>query len=131
MALIRVVAMSSGDECRGWRRRWRSFPLLQCSLGRLGFVGGVAAQVNLVPSAVTPTSSYIALCDGGPPTMVWLGAPDQGARSSPFRPLGRDGVEIELTFSPSISSYLFLFFSSSLDIHFITNKYIEHRLSRS
>ena len=58
---------------------------------------GVAAQVNLVLSAFAPTSSYIALCDGGPPTMVWLGAPDQGARSSPLRPLGRDGVEIELT----------------------------------
>jgi hypothetical protein len=29
--------------------------------------------------------------------MVWLGAPDQGAGSSPLRPLGRNGEEIELT----------------------------------
>ena len=87
--------------------------------------------MNLVLRAVAPHLLYIALCDGGPPTTAWLGAPDQGARSSPLRPLGRDGVEIELTFSPSISSYLFLFFSSSLAILFITNKYTEYGLSRS
>jgi hypothetical protein len=29
--------------------------------------------------------------------MDWLGAPDQGAVSSPLRPLGRNGEEIELT----------------------------------
>jgi hypothetical protein len=29
--------------------------------------------------------------------MDWLGAPDQGARTSPLRPLGRNGREIELT----------------------------------
>jgi hypothetical protein len=29
--------------------------------------------------------------------MDWLGAPDQGAVSSPLRPLGRIGEEIELT----------------------------------
>jgi hypothetical protein len=35
--------------------------------------------------------------------MDWLGAPDQGAVTSPLRPLGRNGKEIELTFSLSIS----------------------------
>jgi hypothetical protein len=44
-----------------------------------------------------PQPLFIALCDGGPPTMDWLGAPDQGAVSSPLRPLGRNGEEIELT----------------------------------
>jgi hypothetical protein len=29
--------------------------------------------------------------------MDWLGTPDQGAVSSPLRPLGRNGEEIELT----------------------------------
>jgi hypothetical protein len=29
--------------------------------------------------------------------MDWLGAPDQGAVTSPLRPLGRNGEEIELT----------------------------------
>jgi hypothetical protein len=32
--------------------------------------------------------------------MDWLGAPDQGVGSSPLRPLGRNGEEIELTVSP-------------------------------
>jgi hypothetical protein len=43
---------------------------------------------------------FIALCDGDPPTMDWLGAPDQGAVTSPLRPLGRNGEEIELTDHP-------------------------------
>ena len=36
------------------------------------------AQVNLVPCAPAPTSLFMALCDGGPPTMEWLDAPNQG-----------------------------------------------------
>jgi hypothetical protein len=52
-----------------------------------------------------PRLLYIALCDEGPPTMDRLGTPDQGARSSPTRPLGRVDVQIELTFSLSISTY--------------------------
>ena len=42
-------------------------------------MGRLAAQVNLVPCAPAPTSFFMALCDGGPPTMERLGAPDQGA----------------------------------------------------
>jgi hypothetical protein len=56
----RAVAPSAPDPGRGPRwRRWRSFPPLQCSLGRLGFVGwGVCGgAVNLVLRAVTPTLS--------------------------------------------------------------------------
>jgi hypothetical protein len=34
---------------------------------------------------------------GAPPTTDWLGAPDQGARTSPLRRLGRNGREIERT----------------------------------
>jgi len=42
-------------------------------------VGRLVAQVNLVPCAPAPTSLFMALCDGDPPTMERLGAPDQGA----------------------------------------------------
>jgi hypothetical protein len=56
----RAVAPGAPDPGRGpqwWR--WRSFPPLQCSLGRLGFVGWGACggTVNLVLRAVTPTLS--------------------------------------------------------------------------
>ena len=42
-------------------------------------MGCQAAQVTLVPYALAPTSLFMALCDGGPPTMERLGALDQGA----------------------------------------------------
>ena len=46
-----------------------------------------------------------ALRDGGPPTMVWLGAPDQGARwGEPDSVFNRVRVEINPTFSPLISN---------------------------
>ena len=35
--------------------------------------------MNLVPCALAPTSLFMALCDGGPPTMERLGALDRGA----------------------------------------------------
>jgi len=57
-------------------------------------VGCVAAQVNLVPYAPAPTSLFMALCDGGPPTIERLGTPDQDADlSSQLSQL----VEINLT----------------------------------
>jgi hypothetical protein len=34
--------------------------------------------------------------------MDWLAAPDQGAKTSPLRPLGRNGIEIELTKMPPL-----------------------------
>jgi hypothetical protein len=43
--------------------------------------------VNLVLRAVAP-ALFIALCDEGPPTMDWLGAPDQGARTIPVTAFG-------------------------------------------
>ena len=54
---------------------------LRPPLDRLGLdVGGVvAAQVNLVPRAAWPPPLFMAQCDGGPPAIVGLGAPDQGA----------------------------------------------------
>jgi hypothetical protein len=56
----RAVTPGAPDPRRGARRRrWQSFPPLQCSLGRLGFVGwGVCGgAVNLVLRAVAPTLS--------------------------------------------------------------------------
>ena len=40
-------------------------------------------MVNLVQSALAPTFLFIALRDRGPPTMIGLGAPDQGADQRP------------------------------------------------
>ena len=54
-------------------------------------MGRLTAQVNLVPCALAPTSLFMALCDGGPPTMERLGAPDQGADQGPNWPLGQVG----------------------------------------
>jgi hypothetical protein len=51
--------------------------------------------------------------------MVWLGAPDQGAGSSPLRPLGRNGEEIELTI---ILFLRFTFFM--LDVEVILSSFI-------
>ena len=42
-------------------------------------MGRLAAQGNLVPCAPNPHLPFMVLCDGGPPTMERLGAPDQGA----------------------------------------------------
>ena len=39
----------------------------------------LAAQVNLVPCAPASTFLFMTLCDGGPPAMERLGAPDQDA----------------------------------------------------
>jgi hypothetical protein len=96
----RVVAPGASDPGRGPRwRRWRSFPPLQCSLGsvRVCGVGCVRRRGEPRTASRGPHPLFIALCDGGPPTMDWLGAPDQGAVTSPLRPLGRNGKEIELT----------------------------------
>ena len=45
---------------------------------------------------------FNAQCDGGPPAIDGLGAPDQGARSRPKWPLGHCGWEIKLT----VASYI-------------------------
>jgi hypothetical protein len=61
-------------------------------------VGGVAGgAVNLVPSAPAPTFFYMALCDGGPPTMARLGAPDQSVDQGPDSAVGPSREEINLT----------------------------------
>ena len=49
---------------------------------------GVAAPVNLVVRALTPTFLLCVLCDRGPPTELGLGSPDQGVEIGSNRPLG-------------------------------------------
>jgi hypothetical protein len=78
-----VVARSSDDD-GGASRRWLCLSL---EIGIRVVVGKLAAQVNLVPSAPAPTSLLYAQCDGGPPAMDGLGAPDQGASQGPRRSL--------------------------------------------
>ena len=68
-------------------------------------VGGrKAAQVNLVTRAPASHLLYIALRDGGPPTMERLGAPDQGADPRAQLTVGPIGGDHQ-TFFPLISPY--------------------------
>jgi hypothetical protein len=61
----------------------------------LGFVGwGVWRRGEPRTASRGPHPLFIALCDGGPPTMDWLGAPDRVRERARY---GRNGREIELT----------------------------------
>ena len=88
-----VVARRSGVQCSGADVQWQcrgdgevgaaksvGLPVASPSLDLVRFSYGwvTAAQVNLVVQALIPTSLYIVLCDRGPPTILGLGAPDQG-----------------------------------------------------
>ena len=54
-----------------------------------------------------PPPLFIAHCDRGPPAIVGLGAPDQGADQRPNWAIGSSlGLEINLTISPLISYQL-------------------------
>jgi hypothetical protein len=61
--------------------------------------------MNLILYDLAPTSVYIALPQG-PTNHIRLDAPDQGARGVIDRPLGTIDREINLTFSPLISTLL-------------------------
>ena len=101
------------------RSRWRggsgaSREHCDCPRSEGDFGGESGGAVNLVPCAPAPTSLYIA-GHRGPPTIERLGAPDQGAnRSGPDGPLSPLGGEINLTFSPLISTFIFNLILSSL-----------------
>ena len=73
----------------------------------------MAAPVNLVVKAVISTYLFIVLYDRNLPTILGLGAPDQGA--DPRGPIGGD----QLTFFPLISLPSFSFISFTF-VHFIT-----------
>jgi hypothetical protein len=90
-----VVAVDSGGEIQvgcsavaAQRRRGggasRRFSAALLDWIRVMNVGGeTAVAVNLVLSAPAPTFLFIALHDGGPPTIIGLGAPDHGADQMP------------------------------------------------
>jgi hypothetical protein len=52
-----------------------------------------------------PHLLFMALRDRGPPAICWAGLPRSGSSQGPGWPLGQP-VEIKLTFSPLISSYV-------------------------
>ena len=55
----------------------------------LGFLcRWMAAPLNLVVRALTPTFLLCVLCDRSPPTELGLSSPDHGAEIGPNRPLG-------------------------------------------
>ena len=49
---------------------------------------GIVAVINLVIRAPAPHLCLYSAGHMGPPIMVWLGAPDQGASQGPVRPVG-------------------------------------------
>ena len=115
-------------ECRPWWR-WPAIAVSGFGSGASrrycqnpksvgGCRWGARRTVNLVLSAADPTTLYRQR-HRGPPTMVWLGAPDQGAIMGSRWVVGPTRVEINLTFSPLISTF-FAF------TNFITDQYIEH-----
>ena len=68
-----MAALAGGGASRRWQR-----PLCD----RLGFrtVGGVLGGSGEFRAwRLGPHLLFMALCDGGPPTILGLGAPDQGA----------------------------------------------------
>jgi hypothetical protein len=102
--LVRCGRGSGGDTgCAGSTKRGAAAavaelpaaPVLPRSV-RVCKVGCVRWRGEPRTASRGPHPLFIALCGGGPPTMDWLGAPDQGAVTSPLRPLGRNGEEIEL-----------------------------------
>jgi hypothetical protein len=90
-----VVAVESGGEIQVGRsavaaqrrrggRASRRFSATLLDRIRVMNVGGeTTAAVNLVLSAPAPTFLSIALHDGGPLTIIGLGAPDHGADQRP------------------------------------------------
>ena len=90
-------------------QRWRQWCASRehCANPRpVGSVGGVVAAINLVPRVPVSTSVYIArVTEAHQPWFGW--APPIRARcKGPFDPLGSNGREINLTFSPLISTLL-------------------------
>ena len=72
------------------------------------------AAINLVSRAPAPTSVYIARGHRGPPTMVWLGAPDQGASQAPVRPVGLERERDQPNILPLDLNFTFNLILSSL-----------------
>ena len=89
------------------------FPSLQCyPLDRIRVESGEpVAAANLVTRAMVPTSSTYSTARQGPTSLAWAGRPRSG-RGSRFQwAVGPIEREINLTFSPLISSYTFNFYS--------------------
>ena len=93
------------------------------TLDRKGLSVGFVAAINLVSRALAPTSVYIARVTGA--HQPWFGcAPPIRARvRGPFDPLGSNGKEINLTFSPLISTLLLtLYFLVYLFHHILVHR---------
>ena len=70
---LQGATMSSVGTSHRWQHLFR--------IG-LGFsMGGMAALVNFIDRALIPTFLLCVLCDRGPPTILGLGSPDQGAET--------------------------------------------------
>jgi hypothetical protein len=65
---------------------------------------GCVAASNLVACALAPTS-YLWHCVTGAHQPCWIGRPRSGRRSGSNSVIGPDSEEINLTFSPLISTY--------------------------
>ena len=73
------------------------------------------AAINFVCRAPAPPLLYSA-GHRGPPTMVWLGAPDQGASQGPVRPVGFERERDQPNILPLDLNFTFNFILSSLSV---------------
>ena len=93
------------------------------TLDRKGVSVGIVAAINLVSRALAPTSVYIARVTGA--HQPWFGwtPPIRARVRGPFDPLGLNGIEINLTFSPLISTLLLnLYFLVYLCHHILVHR---------
>ena len=77
---------------------------------------GLAAAINLVKRASAPHLFLYSTGHRGPPTMVWLGAPDQGASQGPVRPVGFEREKDQPNILPLDLNFTFNFILSSLSV---------------
>jgi hypothetical protein len=112
-----AVASGGVAGVDGASRRWQR-PFSRSGLG-LGCQWGTSCAACLVPRAPAPTFLFIALCDGGPPTISgW--APPIRAREQGPKAVGPNGgrsfltsYSIAIDTVPPVSSHRTLFIYST------------------
>ena len=106
---------------RWWR--WCASREHRANPRSVGSVGRDCGIIKLVTHAVAPTSVYIArVTRAHQPSFGWA-SPIRARCKGPFDPLGSNGREINLTFSPLISTLLLtLYFLVYLFHHILVHR---------
>ena len=128
VAMAEIAEVDTAAMYGQWRRR--SFPSLQClPLDRIGLgVGNSGGDEPRTPCPWSPPPLY-STARQGPTSLAWAGRPRSGRGSRAQWAVGPIGGEINLTFSPLISSYTFNFIlwnNSFQSTRSITDLHVEH-----